>query len=332
MMKWSNHHSKNRADLRVTPIRMSKDAESKDVEGQGERYTYNYKVNKMNLQDKIINALYAQAVADSVGNPFEFKTNINPDDVVAYANSAKTLVISDDTQMAIAGFDAIRQLEMYDGDIVDQITHSFTESYLDWYYTQTHAPMTHLAFKSGILQFKSLYSVQSPGNTCMFALKTLQSNSPVRNDSKGCGSVMRLLPLLSLRNRFSHDDCVKFAQISGAITHKHKDNDLAIEYYMTVAEAVGHGLAFESEYIAKHISYIGEGWTALEAVEMAIWAYCTAKDFDDLLRLSIAHDGDSDSVAAIAGSLWGLSGKEVPRKYIEKLDALDALVYICANI
>ena len=70
---------------------------------------------------------------------------------------------------------------------------------------------------------------------------------------------------------------------------------------------------------------VGEGWIAPECVEISIWAYCTATSFDDLLARSVAHDGDSDTTAACAGALWGLSGREVPMKYVKNLDAKDAI-------
>lgn len=285
----------------------------------------------MHFKEKIKYALYAQAVADAVGNPFEFKEKINPDHVIDYANNTKKLVISDDTQMALFGFEAISNLAKYPKSmtLTDSIRQSFSDSYLDWYYTQTNHPLNHKTFSSGLLSFKSMYSVQSPGNTCLDSLFDVKTLTKVRNNSKGCGSIMRLLPVFSLRGSHSLEDCVEYAKITADITHKHKENAVVCVYYMNTCEAIDYGLAFESAYHdVKDISSIGEGWTALECFEMANWAYTKADTFDDLLRLSIAHGGDSDSVAAVAGSMWGLSGLEVPRKYIEKLDALDAIDHI----
>jgi ADP-ribosylglycohydrolase len=132
---------------------------------------------------------------------------------------------------------------------------------------------------------------------------------------------------VSLRYECSLEDCIKFAKISGNITHKHKDNANAINTYMLAAYSSIIGDVYKFSGV-NNISELGEGWIAPECVNMAIWAYSEANTFDELLALSIAHDGDSDSVAAVAGSLWGLSGREVPQKYIDKLDALDAIKYI----
>lgn len=289
----------------------------------------------MNLTQRLTNALYAQAVVDAVGNPFEFRTRINPEDVVAYANSTKSLVISDDTQMAMFGFEAIENTKLWVGDFESILELNFSESYVNWYVTQIQSFNPHLT-NSGLLGYRAMYSVQSPGNTCLDACSALKYSLSVRNDSKGCGSVMRLLPLVMLYDEnyeLSHDQIVDIAKMTGRVTHLHAENDVAIEYYMNAVQMILEGVAFTSEHDhITDISKIGEGWTALEAVQMAIWAYCKAKDFDDLLKLSIAHNGDSDSVGAIAGSLWGLSGREVPQKYIDKLDALVPIKYVIDSI
>jgi ADP-ribosylglycohydrolase len=231
------------------------------------------------------------------------------------------------------GFEATHNAKHYGDDIdEDQVRFLFEDSYDDWYSTQIKYPPPddpELMFnpRNCLNDFPSMFSVQAPGTTCLSSLYKLRYNAEVVNDSMGCGSVMRLLPLVSLRDRFSYEDCLKFAKISGNITHKHKDNDKAIEGYIDVTSRIVDGGVSDCVNVTK-ISDIGEGWIAPECVEMAIWAYTKANTFDELLALSIAHDGDSDSVAAVAGSLWGLSGREVPKKYVEKLDALDAIKFV----
>lgn len=285
----------------------------------------------MNLKKRIINGLYGQAVADAVGNPFEFRENIDPDMVVWYANDAKSLIISDDTQMALFGFEAIHNLKLYSGLLDDRVRKSFEASYIDWYRTQTEFPNTDAV---GLRGFPSMYSVQAPGNTCLNSLYRLQQGKIVQNDSMGCGSIMRLLPLTMFYDKapyeIDYDHVNELAKITGRLTHKHPDSDKAADWYMNTVFTILCGLAFDPKP-AKHISDLGGGWIAPECVDMATWAYCKADSFDDLLALSIAHDGDSDSVAAVAGSMWGLMGLEVPQKYIDKLDSLDSIKYVIDN-
>lgn len=263
---------------------------------------------------------------------FEFKTDINPDDVVDYAYSTDRLVISDDTQMALFGFEALHHAKSGSGDMRDIIRNEFTTSYIDWYKTQTES-YSHYDY-SGLLSIPCMYSVQSPGNTCLDSIYELKKGNKVVNDSKGCGSVMRLLPIVKLFDpvyKFTEEEVIEFAQITGDITHKHEENAHAIEMYMIAAKSLisREPIPHWSQY--KHISDIGSGWTALECVEMAIWAFTKAKNFDDLLRLSVAHDGDSDSVAAVAGSLWGLSNRKWPVNMLFKLDAFDAINYVAGD-
>jgi ADP-ribosylglycohydrolase len=59
---------------------------------------------------------------------------------------------------------------------------------------------------------------------------------------------------------------------------------------------------------------LGAGFYATEAVDMAMWAVNNSDDFEELLLNSICHNGDSDSVGAIAGGFWGLMTKEMPSK------------------
>lgn len=291
----------------------------------------------MNFKERIINGLYGQAVADSCGNPFEFKNDIDPDSVIAYANRTDRLVISDDTQMAMFGFEAMKAVGNTKPDylIGESVNDEFTKAYIDWFRTQTESAWNAKIFKDSLLSFNSMWSIQAPGNTCLSALKTLKKGGVVKNNSMGCGSVMRLLPLVMLldeKYNLTFDHAVVLATISGSITHKHVQNDVAIIQYMIAANEILQDRPVSVVVDADSIEEIGGGWIAPEAVEMAIWAYSRAESFDDLLALSIAHDGDSDSVGAIAGSLWGLSGREVPRKYIDKLDALDAIDWVVAGL
>lgn len=285
----------------------------------------------MNFKERIINAIYGQCVADAVGNFFEFKTNINPNDVIEYANTNDQLVISDDSQMAIFGFEAVKNLEDFDGSIEQKVRDSFATSYLDWFDTQSVGPSPHEFYEDCLMSFRSMYSIQAPGDTCLSALKSLSEGDVVKNTSMGCGGVMRLLPVVTFFENYPLSAAIRFGQITGHITHKHPKNDAAIKKYIEAAYATINDRKV-IEILADKISDLGDGWIAPECVDMAIWAYRKAETFDDLIKTTCSIQGDSDSVAAVAGSLWGLSGREVPQKYINKLDALDAIAWTVENI
>ncbi|PJF38425.1 MAG: hypothetical protein CUN54_10890, partial [Phototrophicales bacterium] len=67
---------------------------------------------------------------------------------------------------------------------------------------------------------------------------------------------------------------------------------------------VGHVLAWGSEDYA--LDHIGQGWVGEEAVALAL--YCVLKYPDDYLaciRRGANTNGDSDSIASIAGGISG---------------------------
>ena len=280
----------------------------------------------MNTKERVINGLLGQAVADGVGNPFEFEDEFQEGQVVSNANSCRTIVISDDTQMAMFGLEAILNLNNFCDDYEAALIYSYSEWYLTQYqvYTKTHT------FATGLLKYNQMFSRQAPGHTCLSAIKTLMDGKVVENDSCGCGSVMRLLPFVLLFDSMKFEEVLDIAIMSGNITHKHPQNKVATTLCMETYFDIIFGKVVPKN--ATSIKQLGEGWTALECVEMAIWAYSHAKTFDELLELSITHKGDSDSVAAIAGSFWGVSGKEVPEKYINKIDALRPIKYLISRI
>ena len=301
------------------------------------------KSNTFGAQQKVYAALWCQAICDAVGNPFEFQDNPDPEKVIDHLYD-NHLVISDDTQMTMFGFQAMHFL--LDGTkplTKTDFERVFTEQYLAWHITQTNTKYAYdnyaycfsLPNTSSLLEFQSMFSIQSPGMTCLDALYRLRNHSPLKNDSKGCGSVMRLLPLLLLykngRYPLKRTEIIEYAIISAGITHHHPENAVATKLYIETAMDLMDGLPIrEMHPNVEDISVIGEGWTALEAVEMAIWAVGKTNSFEELLTLTICHGGDSDSVAAIAGSLWGLTGKYWPG-VTDRLDVEDALIYICGE-
>ena len=298
----------------------------------------------MKIKDKIINALYGLAVCDAVGNSFEFQKNINPKDVLDYARSSEILTVSDDTQMTLFGFEAIHSIFLFQKNnqnisSFDIFKEYFTQSYLDWYKTQTESRFDFPSSPNQLLDFQTLWSVQSPGYTCLRSLKDINNGISIDNNSKGCGSVMRILPILSLSEICDFKELIEFGQITGNITHTHYENNIAIDKYIKISHAILYGTFFIKLLFIDHLSRIydiknknigdyGEGWTALSCVDMGIYAFLKANTFDELLQISISHDGDS----AAAGSLWGLSGKDIPKYYIEKLDVIDAIEWSIDNL
>lgn len=77
------------------------------------------------------------------------------------------------------------------------------------------------------------------------------------------------------------------------------------------------------------IKALGEGWIAEETLAIAV--YCALRYSDDVgraLRVSVNHDGDSDSTGSVTGNILGtLRGLEaVPEQYRQHLELADLLI------
>lgn len=213
-----------------------------------------------------------------------------------------------------------------------------------------------------------------PGPTCMGAVNFLRSHSAAnwqlsgKNDSKGCGSVMRAAPLglwfadpiapeLAARKGPIYDLLVRISTIQSEITHGHKAATaaaLAGSYAVALAangirpmkmlEPIKHlcnplhpdfsrvmtklettlvlraGGIINNDVDAMHA--IGLGWVGDEAFAMAIYsAIQYPDDLQACLHAAVNHNGDSDSVGCIAGSIVGaLHGmKSIPLEWIKRL-------------
>lgn len=271
-------------------------------------------------------AFYAQAVADAIGERFEFYTASNKE-VRKLMQSKEKLYISDDTQMALFGQEAINEMDLNGHVDLTQAQIVIEDAYLEWYETQIRdrEPQDN----SGLLSFHEMFARRAPGSQCMAALGQLwRSNSASTINGKGCGSVMRLLPFAGLLVDEGKPLATvrELALISANVTHSHPESDDAVVRYIEAAALLLEGV--DRKHIGmggKRITDHGLGWVASECVDMALWALERARDYDHLLELTICHNGDSDSIAAVAGSLWGLAGLGGWERYVTRLEEKEAI-------
>jgi ADP-ribosylglycohydrolase len=271
-------------------------------------------------------AFYAQAVADAVGADFEFTRDPKPKEVRAKLRSKAPLRITDDTQMAMFGQEALNQ---------DPRRPDFEAAYLRWYATQTSTEVPDCT-EGELLAFPEMHVRRAPGTGCLTQLGKLAGvkSLALKAHNAGCGSVMRLLPFAGLLLRLPHDDVEALALASARVTHAHPESDRAVRKYVAAAGLLLDGATMLHvvvdllDAMGDAITDHGQGWTAKECVDMALWALVHARDYNHLLELAICHEGDSDSVAAVAGSLWGLAGLGGWEKYASRLaerEAIDSL-------
>lgn len=151
--------------------------------------------------------LLGGAVGDALGAPVEFLTRKEivsrfgepgiRNFVPAYGRNG---AITDDTQMTLFTADGLLRAHVrtatrgIEASYVGVTAHA----YLRW--LQTQGIQSSLLPADGhqgwLIAHRELFSRRAPGNTCISALRALPTfDSPARNDSKGCGGVMRVAPV-----------------------------------------------------------------------------------------------------------------------------------------
>lgn len=149
----------------------------------------------MNRKDKVRGSLIGGAIGDALGYQIEFSTNIKEKQVTKYFNDEG--IISDDTQMTLFTATALlwRETRLCLKGIAPPPSKAIYMGYLDWLETQTKKESKLRV--SWIKDIPELNVLRAPGNTCLSSLMSdnLGTLEEPINNSKGCGSVMRLAPI-----------------------------------------------------------------------------------------------------------------------------------------
>lgn len=208
---------------------------------------------------------------------------------------------------------------------------------------------------------------RSPGNTCIAGIERYESGMSWRVSgiigSKGCGSAMRVATIGYLY-RDDEPRLRAVAEASGLITHGHKTAiaaSLGAAYAIKLAldgvpvtdylrrllaftdgisdefdaalYRVGHVIAWNDDEAA--LDHIGQGWSGEEAVALAL--YCLLRYPDDYIacvRRAANTNGDSDSVACIAGGIMGarLGLDAIPADWRARCEHHDDLIDLAGRM
>ncbi len=259
--------------------------------------------------------LFGLALGDALGWPTEFKTlpdikaTYGPDGIQQPPDPA---LYTDDTQMTLA----------------------LTEGLLE---TGLNAPLDDQMQAVGrhFVRWKHTAPSRAPGNTCLTGVTRFENGTPWAESgvahSKGCGSAMRVATIGYLYQH-TPDRLVEVAKASGIITHGHPAAvaaSVAAAYavklaldgihpddYLRRILAITDGISEEFDAAMYRVGqahfasdeqclkHIGQGWVGEEAVGLALW--CVIRFPDDYVaavRRGANSNGDSDSVACIAGGI-----------------------------
>lgn len=280
--------------------------------------------NRERLLDAFKGCVMGHAIGDALGHPVEFldrRTIIEKYGELGAVTSFQPPTsmpagsFTDDTQMALAIMEALIDV----GDkslplIMDKIAANF----ILWERDKT----TYL---------------RAPGNTCLSGVKLLQQglhwSESGQNNSKGCGTAMRTPPIgLAYLNNIRKLFAV--AKYSSEMTHGNSAaaaGGIAVAYGVSLAvrqtpvnkwpelmadiikpvcQQTSHYIRSVPESLAleewRAVEKLGKGWTADEAVGVALHAFLRGKNnFTKVMDLAVNHDGDSDSTGCIAGAWYG---------------------------
>jgi ADP-ribosylglycohydrolase len=157
----------------------------------------------------------------------------------------------------------------------------------------------------------------------------LMSEQPRPYNSFGNGSAMRASPVGFAYNDL--DTVMEMAKKSAEVTHNHPEG---IKGAQAVAVAIllarqGASKADIRDYVSTEFGYqldftVEEirptykfDVTCQGSVPQAIVAFLDSSDYESAIRLAISLDGDSDTIACIAGGIAAAFYREMPQKIVD---------------
>ena len=265
--------------------------------------------------------------------------------------------ITDDTQMTLFTAEGlIRAQVRYAGRGVCHPPSVIHHALLRWLLTQGETsrafPRDHEAWPDGwLVQRRELFAQRAPGITCLSALQlaTRFGDEP-RNDSKGCGAIMRIAPI-GLFAKLNDNPTEGTAPLaftmaceSAKSTHGHVSSTLSSGFFSLVIARLLSGAplldaitaskvwveraegshevvsaidtaltlaASDAASTPETVERLGAGWVAEEALAISLFCALRSESFEHGVRLAVNHSGDSDSTGSLTGQLLGtLAGAE----------------------
>ena len=335
---------------------------------------YTTRTNKFNLTKKIIrkalgikmpeiwkDGMMGLVVGDALGVPVQFaereELKINP---VKTMEGYGTYFMppgtwSDDTSMALATLDSIREKERIDlSDIMDK--------FVAWLFDGEYTPAGET------------FDV---GNTCEQAIRKYEEEKDCSRCGRtgerdnGNGSLMRILPVCLyayesvVNGEWEDKHAIKYIHQVSGLTHNHLRSKIAcgmyyfmvknvIEYNGSLLERLDEGLLYarihydrDEEYkkelehfkrmrVLKEFAKCNEdeikstGYV-VDSLEAAVWCLITTNTMEECLLKAVNLGGDTDTIAAIAGGLAGLyyGYDSVPEKWRKQIIKEKELLALC---
>ena len=181
------------------------------------------------LTDKIRGCLVGGAIGDALGYSVEFMTypsiirQYGSDGITSFTLEDNLALFSDDTQMTLFTANGLLNGIVRNNYLHRQspLIDNIGNAYIDWYKTQLRQNYRipeneRNCWISGIPQ---LYALRAPGNTCLTAIQQRINGSKVENNSKGCGGIMRIAPIVLAFDKCPSDNAQEIFNYQANIIH-----------------------------------------------------------------------------------------------------------------
>lgn len=325
------------------------------------------------MQSRYRGCLVGGAAADALGAAVEFldlseiTDRFGSPGIRDFARAYGRLgAITDDTQLTLFTAEgllrsAVRRAQAGTCD-PPAIVH---RAYVRWLKTQGAASSLDVPMDGWLSQLRPLWARRAPGITCQSALRNVEAlGQPARNDSKGCGAIMRIAPVGLV---YSAGQAFQSACEIAALTHGHPSASLSAGVQAALIarllrgeplqralaavkaklrERPGHaevlaaidkaeGLAaLRTRPCAVALESLGAGWIAEEALAIGLYSVLATSSFEEAIVLAVNHSGDSDSTGAIAGNIAGvMRGVEsIPARWTADLELREEITAVADDL
>lgn len=246
--------------------------------------------------------MYGQAVGDALGVPHEFlsRGTFECADMVGHGSHDQPAgTWSDDTSMALATCDSIRELGRIN-------TADMRRRFERWY-------------RKGAYTVDGLFDI---GGATARALAEGRGQAGERDN--GNGSLMRILPLAFT------DATDEEVRAVSAITHAHQTSCQACVDMVHIARRLVTGKTpadVAPDLVGVQEDEIRSGGYVLDTYRAALWCLANTSTYAGCVLAAVNLGDDTDTTAAVAGGLAGIVyGYEgIPARWIETLRGKEAI-------
>lgn len=304
------------------------------------------------IEKKMYGGVFGFVIGDLLGVPVEFTSRQERDadqvkELRAYGTYHQPFGSwSDDTSFTLCLLDAL-----LGGDIIEKLKDNMIACYSKGLFT----PNGQL-FDIGI-------STRNAIGNMIQGMKPVECGGTTEADN-GNGSLMRVLPLAFIRDRYNIQEYIKLIEDVSSVTHGHKRSKLACIIYVLLASNLYRGMDKEealdsairivlnecSEKYKTELRYyrfvfdktiikadgvqVKSTGYVVDTLEAVLWSFFNNFTYKDVVLAAINLGGDTDTIAAIAGGIAGIfyEYEKIPDRWIQNVIRKEEIATLCDRL